>query len=300
MKETIKISLKEEIDKEVKQIEKELSEHPELDNINVTEEMDHALLAKIRAYEQEKEEEDAARREYEKKYSVKSSDVEMSEELFPDISALKPTDERSNVQELPKKMYKKKRKKKIIAALVAVFVLVAGMSVTSIGSKSYLKVLIEKITGRAPVEVMNVEDMDSQETEDSEELEAYQECKNMLKGDIVKIGYRPEGFEFEKSEIDKVTQQAQIFYKHGNEVIRYRIYLNSTDSSWGSTEEDEKIREYNINVNDIDVQVEEYRAQNKKERRFDARFQYKGICYQFKGEMKETEFIEIIKNLYFF
>lgn len=295
-----KLSLKEEINKEAKQIEKKLSEHPELDEIKVTEEMERALLAKIRAYEQEKEEEDTAHWEYTEKHREENRDMEISEELFPDISVLKTTDESSSVPGLTRKIYRKKHKKKVMFALAAVFVLVVAMSVTSVGSKSYLKVLIERIIAKTPVKVTNVRDMESQETKDKLEVNAYQECEAMMKRQIVRIVYRPKEMVFEKCMIDEETQQGQLFYQYGESLIRYRIYLNNTDSSWGATEEDKKIRKYSIDVNDVPVQIEEYQLDDKPERRYEASFEYQGVRYQLKGEMEEEELIKIIKNLNFF
>ena len=295
-----KLSLKEEINKEAKQIEKKLSEHPELDEIKVTEEMERALLAKIRAYEQEKEEEDTAHWEYTEKHREENRDMEISEELFPDISVLKTTDESSSVPGLTRKIYRKKHKKKVMFALAAVFVLVVAMSVTSVGSKSYLKVLIERIIAKTPVKVTNVRDMESQETKDKLEVNAYQECEAMIKRQIVRIVYRPKEMVFEKCMIDEETQQGQLFYQYGESLIRYRIYLNNTDSSWGATEEDKKIRKYSIDVNDVPVQIEEYQLDDKPERRYEASFEYQGVRYQLKGEMEEEELIKIIKNLNFF
>lgn len=53
MEKTRKLSIKDESEQEVQQIEKELNDHPELDNIQVTKEMDDALFAKIRELEEE-------------------------------------------------------------------------------------------------------------------------------------------------------------------------------------------------------------------------------------------------------
>lgn len=295
-----KLSLKEEINKEAKQIEKKLSEHPELDEIKVTEEMERALLAKIRAYEQEKEEEDTAHWEYTEKHREENRDMEISEELFPDISVLKTTDESSSVPGLTRKIYRKKHKKKVMFALAAVFVLVVAMSVTSVGSKSYLKVLIEKITGKSPVQVTNVKDMDSRETVDNSEVEAYLECETVLKRKIVKMVYRPKEMVFEKCMIDEETQQGQLFFRYGDGLVWYRIYLNNTDSSWGATEEDKRIRKYSIDVSDVPVQIEEYQLDDKPERRYEVSFEYQGVYYQLKGEMEEEELTKIIKNLNFF
>lgn len=51
------LSLHQEIEREVREIEMEMERHPELDNLHVTEEVDAALLKKIQAYEEEMEEE---------------------------------------------------------------------------------------------------------------------------------------------------------------------------------------------------------------------------------------------------
>lgn len=50
------LSLHQEIEREVREIEEEMARHPELDGLQVTEEMDRALLEEIEAYEKELEE----------------------------------------------------------------------------------------------------------------------------------------------------------------------------------------------------------------------------------------------------
>ena len=50
MKELKKISLKEEVDKEARQIEKEVREREDLDDITVSEDMETSLFNKIQDY----------------------------------------------------------------------------------------------------------------------------------------------------------------------------------------------------------------------------------------------------------
>ncbi len=52
MKKSRKLSIKAESEREVQQIEKMLNENPESDKIQVTKEMDDALFAKIREFEE--------------------------------------------------------------------------------------------------------------------------------------------------------------------------------------------------------------------------------------------------------
>lgn len=53
MKKLRKLSLKEELEKEAAEIEKELAEDPELDNLEVSKELDDAIYAEIQRYEKE-------------------------------------------------------------------------------------------------------------------------------------------------------------------------------------------------------------------------------------------------------
>ena len=56
MKKLRKLSLKEELEKEAAEIEKELAEDPELDNLEVSKELDDAIYAEIQRYEKEQKE----------------------------------------------------------------------------------------------------------------------------------------------------------------------------------------------------------------------------------------------------
>ena len=262
MKKLRKLSLKEELEKEAAEIEKELEDHPELDDLKVSKELDDAIYEKIRQYEKEQEE--------------------------------------NKVKELPIRTYKKKKRAKLIVALVAILVFVMGMSVSSVGSKSYMKELIEKFTGKSQVDVTNVKDMDSYDMEDNDEIEAYHEIDNMIGKKVVQVRNRPDKMYFESYNVDSEMKQAQIFYKYDNELIRYEIYLNQKDSSRGMTKEDEKVSVYNINVKGNTIVIEERKIEETDATSMKAEFKYKGISYQLKGIMKKEEFNKILKNLKFY
>ena len=135
MKELKKLSLKEEIDKEARRIEKEVKDRKDLDDITVSEEMETALFNKIQDYEYDKR---------------------------------------------SKKVYRKKKKRYVVMALAAVFILVFGSVMTSVGSKSYWKVLWDKMAGDERASHIDVEQMDSQETQDVGEIQVYKEIWNEL------------------------------------------------------------------------------------------------------------------------
>lgn len=262
MKKLRKLSLKEELEKEAAEIEKELAEDPELDNLKVSKELDDAIYAEIQRYEKEQEE--------------------------------------NKIKEFPLRAYKKKKRAKLIVALVAILVLVMGMSVSSVGSKSYMKELIEKFTGKSQVDVTNVKDMDSHEVNDNDEIEAYHEIDDMIGQKVVRITDRPKEMYFQSYNIDSEMQQAQVFYKYLDEIIRYEIYLNRTDSSQGTTKEDVKKEIYNIDIDGNKVKIENRKTNQTNTDVMTAEFTYKGVSYQLKGKLKKKELDKIIKNLKFY
>ena len=129
MKELKKLSLNEEVKREAEQIEKEVESRSDLDDIEVSDDMEASLFNKIQEYE------------YDKRL---------------------------------KKVHYRRKRRYIIAALAAVIVLVCGSVMTGVGSKSYWKVIWERIAGDGATAITNVEDMDSHETEDIDIVSLYQ------------------------------------------------------------------------------------------------------------------------------
>ena len=93
---------------------------------------------------------------------------------------------------------------------------------------------------------------------------------------------------------------ARLLYKYQNEVIKYILYVSDVDSSWGEKEEDIKLDDYEVYVNNIEIKVEEFDVNNNSENRQVAYFEYQGVHYQIKGIMEKREFKKILENLYFF
>lgn len=262
MKKLRKLSLKEELEKEAAEIERELAEDPELDNLEVSKELDDAIYAEIQRYEKEQEED--------------------------------------KIKEFPLRTYKKKKRAKLIVALVAILVLVMGMSVSSVGSKSYMKELIEKFTGKSQVDVTNVKDMDSTTIEDLEEAKAYRKVDDMIKRKCVRILRRPEKMYYVSCNINEDIQQADLFYEYKGETIRYEIYLNQTDSSKGVTKEDAEITTYELNVQNNQIKISERKTEKEEANVMTAEFEYKGVFYQLRGKMEKNKFNKILKNLKFY
>lgn len=283
------LSLHQEIEREAREIEKEMERHPELDEIQVTEEMDAALLERIRAYEEELEEEREAVKKVEENlrnghystaaesrihtgdptaarhavrhFRVPGDSVEFSAELMPEIprgfglggsaawdngrteetaagygenvnqaasenmviaaeAAAEPAGSGYAAEEAAesigkgKVLYRRKKRKYFVVSLAAVLVIVTGVGVTTVGSKSHWKVLVERITGGKPMNMINTEDMDSQETEDVDEVAVYNEITEKLNIDPVRIKYKPYEMELKHYEIQEEMLKAELLYKH--------------------------------------------------------------------------------------
>ena len=265
MEKTKKLSIKDESEQEVRQIEKELDDHPELDNIQVTKEMDDALFAKIRELEEEE-------------YRKEKQENRISE---------------------PEKRYRRKRTKHWYLVLAAVLVLVFAFGSVSVGSKSYWKELLDVIVGDESVKVINVEDMDKQSTGDVDETTAYREIGEALGITAVKLRYIPQDMYLVEYKIDKEQGQAKLFYKYQGETIRYTIYANNKESSLGAAEGDELIEQYGVDLDKAKIKVDVYKLP-ENENRYVASFEYQGVHYELKGTMEQQEFDKIIINLYFF
>lgn len=258
MKDLKKLSLKEEINREVENTEKEIEDRKDIEDLKVSEDFETSLFNKIQEYEFDKK--------------------------------------------MKKKVHRKKRKRYMIVALAAVLVLIFGSVMTGVGSKSYWKVLLEKDGGEDKYSIINVENMNSQETEELDEVEISKEIANDLGIEVVRFGYKPEKMYLERYEIDASQKRAVLFYQYNSQIIRYSMYMNNDDSSFSQKKVDKLVDEYQVDKNNFHVVIRlyKYEVNQNEENRYIAEFEYKDAQYQIMGIMDEDEMIKIIENLYFF
>ena len=223
---------------------------------------------------------------------IKVSD-EMEKELFNKIQDYEYDKRHKKV------IRKKKKSKLVIGALAAVLILVCGSVMTSVGSKSYWKTLWNKEAGDETLSYVDVENMESIETEDIDEVGVYKEIAKVMGDYLVRIEYKPEDMALKKYSVDQNQRRANLFYQNGKEIIRYSMYMNSKDSSLGQKTVDNLVDEYEVEKKGRQIRVEEYEVRKTKEKRYIAEFEYKGVQYQLKGIMEKEEFDKIIKNLFF-
>ena len=218
---------------------------------------------------------------------IKVSD-EMEKELFNKIQDY----------EYDKRHKKVIRKKLVIGALAAVLILVCGSVMTSVGSKSYWKVLWEREDGDENSNIINVEDMETKESEDIDEVGVYKEIAKVMGNYLVRLEYKPKGMVLTKYTVDGDQRRATLFYKYENEIIRYTMYMNSKDSSLGQKAVDKLLDEDIVMNGEKEINVKEYEVKDQEGKRYIAEFEDKGIQYQLKGVMEKEEFEKILKNLF--
>lgn len=223
---------------------------------------------------------------------IKVSD-EMEKELFNKIQDYEYDKRHKKV------VRKKKKSKLVIGALAAVLILVCGSVMTSVGSKSYWKVLWERENGDENSNIINVENMDTKESEDIDEVGAYKEIAKVMGDSLVRMEYKPRGMVLKRYTIDKEQRMAVLFYQYGEEIIKYYMYTNSTDLSFGEKTVDQLLDEYEFQKGKHSILVKQYEIKDSDEERYIAEFEYKEIHYQIKGSMEKEEFEKILENLFF-
>ena len=254
MKELKKLSLNEEVKREAEQIEKEVESRSDLDDIEVSDDMEASLFNKIQEYE------------YDKRL---------------------------------KKVHYRRKRRYIIAALAAVIVLVCGSVMTGVGSKSYWKVIWERIAGDGATAITNVEDMDAHKTEDIDEMGVYREINESFGVSVVRLIYKAENTVLIRYTLDKEQKKAYMFYDYYGNIIRYSIYMNDSDSSFGQKDLDLQLNRYEIQNNNQIITIEEYEVEDSELNRYIAEFKYRDVQYQLMGVMEKNEFEKIVKNLVF-
>lgn len=288
-KDQLKEILKDQLNREAKQIEEEvgLNDNEEIPN-ELKIRMKNALDQKIREREMRSED-------------MKRTDAyaKLSEE---DREALRLGREMLKNQSEEKKIYtmhRKKRNIRRIVALAAVLILVMAVGMTSFGGPERMLQFVKSSVGGRQVSKVNSSDKNKIIEEEDEE-KAYEKLADEFGIDPVRLIWRPKGMKFEKMILDTDIQVAEVDYLYKSKRIEYFISASYGEVSWGYDNEDKKINCYYEQVGKTDIEVTEYETPETERNRYVAEFEYKKMHYCFSGEMKKEEIENILKNLYFY
>ena len=200
-----------------------------------------------------------------------------------------------------KTVHRSRKRRRVLLAVAAVLVLICGSVITGTGSKSYLKVLMERIAGEEELTNIDVENMESQETEDLDEVRIFYEIREETGISPVHFIYMPEAMYLKRYEVNSERGSAELLYDYNGRTIQYSMYMNDADSSHGYTESDELVNEYSITTKKkIHVDIQEYSVLNQNQHRFVAEFEYRNAQYQLLGFIEKEEIDKIIENLSFY
>lgn len=287
-KDHLKEILKDQLNREAKQIEEEvgLNDNEEIPN-ELKIRMKNALDQKIR--EREKRSEDTKRTD---------AYAKLSEE---DREALRLGREMLKNQSEEKKIYtirRKKRNIRRIVALAAVLILVMAVGMTSFGGPERMLQFMKSSVGGRKVSQVDSSDKNKIIEEEDEE-KAYEKIGEEFGIQPVRIVWRPNGMKFKKMLLDTDIQLAELEYLYNGENTEFMISASYGEASLGADNEDEIIDYYCINEENVPIEVTEYKTPETEMSRYKAEFKYNNLYYCLTGTMTKEEMENILKNLYF-
>lgn len=274
-----------QMQKEAEQIEEELKKNPEIARLSPGDGAKERLYEKIEEYERQQ----AVRR--------LSPEDQEALRLGRQIQKEKAREEESKAASRPGSGSKRFFKR--LAGVAAVVVIVAAVGITGVGGPDRVMEVAQQLLGGREVTKVNSDDKGILSSEENEEEKAYQEIKNELEIDAVRIVKLLPKMEFLDMQIDQDLQVANLFYDNDGEIISYIISCSQDESVWGRDIEDTFIREYKYQLELVQVSVQEYEIEETGEKEYSASFDYQDIHYQLTGTMKQQELEEILNNLYF-
>lgn len=287
-KDQLKEILKDQLNREAKQIEEEVGLN---DNVEIPNElkirMKKALDQKIR--EREKCSEDMKRMD---------AYAELSEE---DQEALRLGREMLKNQSEEKKIYtmhRKKRNIRRIVALAAVLILVMAVGMTSIGGPERMLQFMKSSVGGRKVSQVDSSD-ENKIIEEEDEEKAYEKIGEEFGIQPVRIVWRPNGMKFQRMELDTDIQLVELDYLYKGENTEFVISASYGEASLGADNEDEITDHFYKQEKESQIEVTEYKTPETGTNRYKAEFKYKNLYYCLKGTMTKEEMENILKNLYF-
>ncbi|BCZ27224.1 hypothetical protein EUBC25_13110 [Claveliimonas bilis] len=273
--------LNEQLQREAEEIEKELEEHPELADLSPDDSVKDRLYAQIEEYETQK------------------ALSKLSEKDREALRLGRMLQKEREEDEIRRTVRKRRMGWRRIASLAAVMVFVLGLGITSVGGPKRVMEVMQQMVGGREMTRINSDDDEILSSGESEEEKAYQQIKDELGIDPVRLLTNEKGMQFVGIEIDEMLQTANLFFDMKGNVVSYIISLSYADGSFGSDIEDQLVDSYPYKTDRFTVEVRKYLISETDETEFSAEFDYQDVHYQLTGIMEKAELEEILKNLYF-
>lgn len=277
--------LEEQMQKEAEQIEEELKKNPEIVRLSPGD------GAKERLYERIEE--------YERQQAVRRLSPEDQEalRLGRQIQQEKARKEENKAASRPGSGSKRFFKR--LAGVAAVVVIVAAVGITGVGGPDRVMEVAQQLFGGREVTRVQSDDKEILEYGEDEEEIAFQEIKDKLGIDPVRLIKRLPYMEFMDMQLDSDLRVADVFYNNEGEIVSYIIDCSQEDAAWGADIEDTLIQEYSYPLNSVQVLIQEYMVEETGDKKYSAQFEYQEVHYQLTGIMTREQMEEILNNLYF-
>lgn len=321
--------LKAELEKEAGEIMEEMDSDESLQDISFPEDLDEKMWSKIQEYEEQQkayeklsdDDKEAIRlgrevqalRGGENTKDHLKKDVE-SDSYIDNVVPIeyvkhetdnKASDDGTN-EEIEKEAGKKKVKNrkrhwKVYGIVAIVAVLAMMWSMVSIGGTPFFGRVLNDIIGDREMVKVNTEreDGDKNKTDDHDEAKVYEEIKESLGVDVVRLEGKPDNMSLVHSDIDKKLNRVCLIFANENTTLEYQIVVNYQEQSHGYDIEDEKIKEELIKEGGNEIRFTQYKLPDESKENT-AEFVYQDVFYTLNAVMDEEDFKKILKNLYFF
>ena len=208
------------------------------------------------------------------------------------------SDEDKELIRLGRAYQKKRRFDGFVVALAAVIVGL-GIGSVCIGENDNVFKTISTLFTRQDRIMVNSEDTELI-TYIAEE-DVYEKVEQTFGITPVKLGYLPLKTVFYEATFIPDMQGVNMIYERDDMTsIVYIIRPNYRESSFGTIIEDKKIQDYNMSVNDVIINVTEYKIVETGMNKWVVNFKYQDVQYMLRiNKMVQEEVEKIIKNLGF-
>ena len=321
--------LKAELEKEAGEIMEEMDSDESLKDISFPEDLDEKMWSKIQEYEEQQKayeklsdadkeairlgrEVQALRGGEDTKDRLKK-DVE-SDSYIDNVVPIehvkheadnKVSDDGTNGEtekEAGKKKVKKRKRHWKVYGIVAIVAVLAMMwSMVSIGGTPFFgKLWTQTIGDRKMTQVdTEREDGDKNKVDDYDEESVYEEIKEKMGVDVVRLKRTSEDMLLVQSDIDEVLKRVCLIYDNKENMIEYQMVFNYKEQSHGYDIEDKKIKEEKIKISGNNIDIFQYELPDGNKENV-AQFTYEDVFYTINTTMDEGKLKKLLKNLYFF
>ncbi len=290
----------EKLDQEAEEIERRIEENPQVTEIEASEGLDRKVYAGVEAYENA-----IARKTSAGTDTGRAENTDISE-----LTGLTEEDREALRlgRELQRRRREKERRKetrkfaggwKRVVAVVVALVLIVGFGVDSIGGPNRMVEIMEFVIRDRKILQGNSSTDDVKLSQKDEEKEAYQQLEDELGINPVRVKIIDREMKYKYCEIDSEIRMAQLLYVLGDSNVFYLIGDSYTEELWSVDIEDIVLDEYTYKKGRLNAEIIEYELPESKEKKYVAKFEYKGVYYQLIGTVKWKDFEKILKNLHF-